>query len=52
MNGRKRCLKNTQPINAIEKGFTSQFTNRVITIPRGRLRTPRMLVKSIFSIIG
>ena len=33
-------------------GFTSQFTNSVTRMPPGRLRTPRMLEKSILSIIG
>ena len=36
ISGRKRWLKNSQPRNAIENGFTSQFTTIVISSPFGR----------------
>jgi hypothetical protein len=45
-------LKKSQPSAAIENGFTSQFTNSVIRMPRGRLRTSRTLARSMRSIIG
>ncbi len=41
------CLKKNQPRSAIEKGFTSQFTNSVTTKPAGSLPTPRIAAKSI-----
>lgn len=37
---------------AIEKGFTSQFTNRVTTKPIGRSPTLRTARKSTFIIMG
>ena len=46
------CRKNTQEIRAIEKGFTSQFTNKVTSSPRGFSRTLKMDAKSTFIIIG
>ena len=52
MRGANTCRKNTHPSNAMEKGFTSQFTTSVISRPFGRRPTPRMDAKSIRSIIG
>jgi len=52
IQGRNRCLKKSQPKNAIENGFTSQLTMIVITKPVGRRPTFRIAQKSIFSIIG
>ncbi len=34
------------------KGFTNQFTNRVMSRPFGFFTTPRNPPKSIFNIIG
>ena len=46
------CRKNSQAMNAIENGFTSQLTKSVTNRPRGRLPTCRMEAKSTFIIIG
>lgn len=48
----KTYRKNTQAKNAMEKGFTTQFTNRVISRPTGRLPTSRTEANSTFIIIG
>ncbi len=48
----KSTRKNSHPMSAIEKGFTSQFTNSVTRSPRGRRPTFRTAVKSTFIIIG
>ena len=52
MSGRKRCRKKSQPKNAIENGFTSQFTTTVMSSPFGRRPTRTIEPKSILSIIG
>ena len=52
MRPEKTCLKKSHARKAIENGLTSQFTKSVTRRPFGFFRTPRMLVKSILSIIG
>ena len=49
--GRKKNVW-TVAKNAIEKGFTTQFTKRVIKSPPGRCPTCRKAVRSTFIIIG
>ncbi len=48
----KMWRKNSQPMSAIEKGLTSQFTNSVTSSPRGFSWTCRRAPKSTFIIIG
>ena len=49
---KKRCRKNSQARNAMEKGFTTQLTNSVINNPVGFLPTSRTDAKSTFIIMG
>src|ERR1022692_2919124 len=52
MKAENTTRKNSHANNAMENGFTSQFTTNVTNRPAGRLRTFRMLVKSTFIIMG
>src|SRR5271157_1780447 len=52
MKAANTTRKNSHARNAMENGFTSQFTIRVITSPAGFLPTLRMAVKSTFIIMG
>src|SRR5678815_4604914 len=47
-----RCRKKSQARNAIEKGFTTQLTKRVISNPFGFLPTFRTEAKSTLIIMG
>jgi hypothetical protein len=52
MKAANTTRKNNHARNAMENGFTSQFTNSVTTSPAGFRPTLRMAVKSTFIIMG
>src|ERR1022692_4571362 len=52
MKAENTTRKNSHANNAMENGFTSQFTTNVTNRPAGRLRTFRMLGKTTFIIMG
>jgi hypothetical protein len=52
MNAENTTRKNNYARNAMENGFTSQFTMSVTTKPAGLLPTLRMAGKSTFIIMG
>src|SRR5271157_5433773 len=52
MNAENTTRKNSHARNAMENGFTSQFTISVTSSPAGFFPTLRMAVKSTFIIMG